>query len=400
MHLRNSILKITRLIVFLFLSHLHLGASVHSQPPYYTEVVEGYLVTAPNGNRLWINMIQPRADLYPGQSFPAIVDVSGGLGFGEHSSLHLAMDGFVEFHFNPEGRGRDHPSEGEEDYNGFIHQDDLKTVIEFAYSRPNVVQDNIGVMTHSFGITIGAGCLGRYPELPVKYLVDVEGPSESFVTCHEPWSLDEDSTNDKIEIAFNNFGHCSTYRDSSEENQTFWAEREATRFIGSMRCRYLRLQAEWDHAQPPNAQYPEFDYPPLWYQCKHGIDLVNLATLGMSPWTRVNGLPLGNPRNILYNREHPPVYYEEAMSSHQGEQQFVIREMAMMPARITTPGDVNGDGVINILDVLRTVNMILNVGLIPIQYELWAADCNDDGSVDILDVIGIINVIMGIGSCE
>ena len=315
------------------------GQSLTPQSSYETEIVEGYLVTAPNGNELWVKIIQPRSDLYPGQSFPAVVDVSGGLGFGENSSLQLARDGFVEFHFNPEGRGRDHPSEGEEDYNGFIHQDDLKAVIEFACSRPNVIQDNIGVMTHSFGITIGAGCLGRYPELPVKYLIDVEGPSESFVTCHEPWSLDEDPANDKIDIAFNNFGHVSTYRDPSPENVAFWEKREATRFIGNIRCRYMRLQAEWDHAQPPNAQYPVFDYPPLWYQCKHGVDMVNLATEGASPWTRMNVESLGNPIDAMYSFENPPIYYPGFLRDNEAAQQLAVKGMAAMPPLDDLPDD-------------------------------------------------------------
>lgn len=39
---------------------------------------------------------------------------------------------------------------------------------------------------------LGAGCAGRHPEIPIKYIVDGEGPPESFVTCHEPRALDND----------------------------------------------------------------------------------------------------------------------------------------------------------------------------------------------------------------
>jgi hypothetical protein len=308
------------------------GTMVWSFPAVYaTEVIEGYLVTAPNGNQLWTKIIQPRADLYPGEAFPVVVSVPGGLGAGENGNLQVAADGFVEIHFNAEGRGVLHPSEGEEDYNGFIHQNDLKTVIEFAHTRPNVIDDNVGVVTGSYGITMGAGSLGRYPGLQIKYLVDQEGPSESYVTCFEPWALDGDPTNDRHETAFQIFGHYSIQRDPSPENVAFWTEREATRFIGNMTCRYLRIQAEWDHAQPPNAQWPGFDYPPLWYPCKHGMDLVNLATLGDSPWTRVNGLSLGNVPNAVYDHDNPPVHNTGAMSDHPGELRYILREMADMP---------------------------------------------------------------------
>lgn len=299
------------------------------------EVIEGYLVTAPNGNRLWTRIIQPKEEAYPGELFPVVVDVAGGLNAGEDGGLYVAQFGFVEFHFNAEGRGELHPSDGEEDHNGFIHHDDLKALIEFAHGRHNVLDDNLGVVTHSYGITMGAGCLGRYPELEVKYLIDVEGPSENFVTCKEPWALDDDPSNDQHEFIYEMFGHYSTYRDSSPENVAWWSEREATHYIGTVRNRYLRIQAEWDHAQPPNEQWPDFDYPPLWYRNKHAVDLVNLATSGMSPWTRVNSGELGNLPDTSYDMEHPPIYYEGTFQDHPTELQGLIVEMAAMEALST-----------------------------------------------------------------
>lgn len=324
---------------FLLTSLIFLAVAATTSAQFTTEVIQGYLVTAPNGNQLWVKIIQPSAALYPGASFPAAINVPGGTGAGENAILNLAATGFVEFHFNAEGRGTLHPSEGEEDYNGFIHQDDLKAVIEFAHSRSNVMDDNVGVVTNSYGITMGAGCLGRYAFLQVKYLVDNEGPSESYVTCFEPWSLDSDSTNDRVNQGYGVFHHWSIFRDSSAENQQWWSEREATRYIGNICCRYLRVQAQWDHAQPPNAQWPGFDYPPLWYPCKHALDLVNLATIGQSPWTRVNGLPLGNLPNTTYSRENPPTYYSQSMQTHPGELQMIIHEMANMPP-LTLPAEL------------------------------------------------------------
>ena len=67
---------------------------------------------------------------------------------------------------------------------------------------------------------------------------------------------------------------------------------------------------------------------------------------------------------------------------------------------VTTPirgggkGDVNGDGQINIQDVLRAVHLILHMPPPPTEYELWAADYNGDGRIDVLDVIGIVNEIL------
>ena len=57
-------------------------------------------------------------------------------------------------------------------------------------------------------------------------------------------------------------------------------------------------------------------------------------------------------------------------------------------------GDVNNDNLINILDVIQTVNIILGANPTPTYYELWAADMNQDGNIDILDVVLIVNTIL------
>ena len=58
-------------------------------------------------------------------------------------------------------------------------------------------------------------------------------------------------------------------------------------------------------------------------------------------------------------------------------------------------GDVNNDDVVNILDVIQTVNIILGANPTPTEYELWAADMNQDGNIDILDIVLIVNTILG-----
>lgn len=62
-------------------------------------------------------------------------------------------------------------------------------------------------------------------------------------------------------------------------------------------------------------------------------------------------------------------------------------------------GDIDGNGRINILDVVRAVNIILSVGDPPTDLEIWEADCNGDGVVDVTDIVGIVRVILMVGSC-
>ena len=56
------------------------------------------------------------------------------------------------------------------------------------------------------------------------------------------------------------------------------------------------------------------------------------------------------------------------------------------------PGDLNGDDVLNILDIIRLVNIIL--GDPPTEYELGVSDLNQDGSLNILDVILLVGIIV------
>ncbi len=56
------------------------------------------------------------------------------------------------------------------------------------------------------------------------------------------------------------------------------------------------------------------------------------------------------------------------------------------------PGDVNGDGKVNVTDVTTLVNMIL--GVIPKDQE--HADLTGDGKINVSDVTALINIILGI----
>ena len=55
------------------------------------------------------------------------------------------------------------------------------------------------------------------------------------------------------------------------------------------------------------------------------------------------------------------------------------------------PGDVNNDGVVNVLDVTTTINHTL--GFNPDPFNADNADINGDNVIDILDVVAIVNII-------
>ena len=57
-------------------------------------------------------------------------------------------------------------------------------------------------------------------------------------------------------------------------------------------------------------------------------------------------------------------------------------------------GDVNFDGVIDILDIVLTVNFALLITE-PSVNQFEASDLNSDGAIDILDVVIIVNIVLG-----
>jgi hypothetical protein len=57
-------------------------------------------------------------------------------------------------------------------------------------------------------------------------------------------------------------------------------------------------------------------------------------------------------------------------------------------------GDVDGNGTVNVLDVVIAINIILGTHQ-PTEGELERADMNGDGQINVVDIIQIVNVILG-----
>ena len=235
-----------------------------------------------SGVMWWAKAFYPD-DAGPKKRYPAVVAVPGGSGAGSSKTQeeeNLAKGGYVVVVFDADGRGK---TGGEEDYCGFTHQDGLKALIEAVAALPQVDPARMALSTSSYGVTMGAGVLARYPELPILFLVDYEGPADRNDTGH----CDASDT-----------GHIT--HDCSDD--IWWAEREAATFATSIQVPYLRIQRQQDHAQPDN---------------QHAMLMVNSATSqayggqGQSPFTRVNDPDMNEP-NTTYTEASPPAYFENA----------------------------------------------------------------------------------------
>jgi len=59
-------------------------------------------------------------------------------------------------------------------------------------------------------------------------------------------------------------------------------------------------------------------------------------------------------------------------------------------------GDVNGDGSVDVLDIVLLMEYIISEGTLPLTGEALAcANVNGDGIVDILDVVAMISYVTG-----
>ena len=69
--------------------------------------------------------------------------------------------------------------------------------------------------------------------------------------------------------------------------------------------------------------------------------------------------------------------------------EYAVKELVFpVLLKSSLDGDVNADGVVNVLDVVLLVNMVLSDEYNP------SADINSDGVINILDVVELINIIL------
>ena len=79
--------------------------------------------------------------------FPVLIGVAGADGmyaFNSEFATSLHEMGIMTVDFAPQGRG---DSEGQDNFHGTVHQDDLKAIVDFVSPLTFVQQDNIGILS-------------------------------------------------------------------------------------------------------------------------------------------------------------------------------------------------------------------------------------------------------------
>jgi len=206
---------------------------------------------------------------------PGVVLVPGGrtdgqLFFGTSGvAERFARAGYVAVHFDPDGRGS---SEGVEDDNGRVQQDALAAVLQATIDSPLVSRERIALVACGFGLTMATGVLIRYPDLPVRFLVDWQG----LVS--------------RDEILESLGGTVVPTAGIADER--WWQERDPLAMLRLVPVGYQRVQTTPTGADAGQA-------------AMHAIRAATHRRFGgegIAPWTRLNG----NPANQVYEGSAKP----------------------------------------------------------------------------------------------
>jgi len=95
------------------------------------------------------------------------------------------------------------------------------------------------------------------------------------------------------------------------------------------------------------------------------------------------------PRDFIINQDGIIAYANNEIDTEW--MLSVIEELLLSDSGIV--GDINQDGLVNILDVVNILNYILGL-YIPTDNQFNLSDVNQDGILNVLDVVLLVNIIL------
>ncbi|NQU68296.1 MAG: hypothetical protein HQ510_10170 [Candidatus Marinimicrobia bacterium] len=94
-----------------------------------------------------------------------------------------------------------------------------------------------------------------------------------------------------------------------------------------------------------------------------------------------------------HTNNHYFIYWLDGRSSGKEDLINLYTQSRMVSGGCGT-GDVNGDGTVNVLDVVMAVGIVLE-NITPTPDQFFEADVNCDNSINVLDIVFIVNIIVG-----
>jgi hypothetical protein len=128
-----------------------------------------------------------------------------------------------------------------------------------------------------------------------------------------------------------------------------------------------------------------------WFTSNYYVYHSNMANNGFEYVTSVDASTFTSTHNEPFNGNN--YYYITSVNLVNIQSNPSNTAMVFIDAPTFNVGDINTDGIINILDIVLLVNFILTeINPSDLQFEL--ADINNDGGLNILDIVQLINIIL------
>lgn len=97
------------------------------------------------------------------------------------------------------------------------------------------------------------------------------------------------------------------------------------------------------------------------------------------------------PRDFIIDQQGIVQY---ANNEYDGDAMSLLVQELLNSVQNCVPGDITGDGLIDVLDIVAVVQIILS-GLDPDSATLCAGDLDESGLIDILDIVQLVELILG-----
>ena len=214
-------------------------------------------------------------------------------------------------------------------------------------------------------------CLGIYsdnselPETSVNPLTDyLDNGGRIYMEGGETWYYDTQTA------LHSYFGINGAADGSGDTDGILGCD---TTFMEGITFAYQGDNSYMDHLEPAGNAYPIFENQSPQYMNGIARIIGNYKSVGVS--FEFGGIPSTEQDSVMLR------YLEFFnMDTTSGGVQCV-------------PGDVNSDGSINVTDIVRIVQFVLDME-VPDAYESCAADWNHDGLINVQDIVGIVYYIL------
>ncbi len=113
---------------------------------------------------------------------------------------------------------------------------------------------------------------------------------------------------------------------------------------------------------------------------------------GLTSVTVLNPTPVAITQYVFTNRLNATLYVPKGSRSAYEAADYWKEFKEIVEIDFIIPGDANSDGLVNVTDIVATVNYIMNKP--SDDFNKYAADVNGDGEVNVTDVVGMVNIIM------